>query len=109
MLYTKLGKRWLSNWRKGISRVIITKIQLFGNKRIRTAWDEEEQEWYPPLVDVVSVLIRQSTSWSASTYWAVKKNVLLKKALNCLQIVSSPKIETHSRANSPAIAGNSSA
>ena len=22
------------------------KIQLFGDKRIRTAWDEEKEEWY---------------------------------------------------------------
>jgi hypothetical protein len=26
-------------------------IQLFENKRIRTAWDEEEQEWYFSVVD----------------------------------------------------------
>ena len=25
------------------------KIQLFENQRIRTAWDEEKEEWYSPL------------------------------------------------------------
>jgi len=32
------------------------KIQLFENRRIRTAWDEESQEWYFSIVDVVGVL-----------------------------------------------------
>lgn len=32
------------------------KIQLFEDKRIRTAWDEEQEEWYFSVVDVVAVL-----------------------------------------------------
>jgi hypothetical protein len=32
------------------------KIQLFEDKRIRTAWDEEKQEWYFSVSDVVAVL-----------------------------------------------------
>ena len=35
------------------------KIQLFENKRIRTAWDEEKEEWYFSIVDVVAVLTDQ--------------------------------------------------
>ena len=31
-------------------------IQLFEDKRIRTAWDEEAEEWYFSIVDVVAVL-----------------------------------------------------
>ncbi len=64
-------------------------IQLFEDKRIRTAWDEDEQEWYFSVVDVISILTDQSTPRSVSTYWAVLKNALLKKVLNYLQIVSS--------------------
>jgi hypothetical protein len=37
------------------------KIQLFEDKRICTAWDEEEQEWYFSVVDVVSILTDQTT------------------------------------------------
>jgi hypothetical protein len=33
-----------------------TKIQLFGDKRIRTAWDEGKEEWYFSVSDVVAVL-----------------------------------------------------
>ena len=53
------------------------KIQLFENKRIRTAWDEEKDEWYFSVVDVVAVLTDQPDARHASTYWAV-----LKKRLN---------------------------
>ena len=31
-------------------------IQLFENKRIRTAWDEEKEEWYFSVVDVLSLI-----------------------------------------------------
>lgn len=53
------------------------KIQLFEDKRIRTAWDEEKEEWYFSVVDVVAVLTDQPDARHASTYWAV-----LKKRLN---------------------------
>ena len=32
------------------------KIQLFEDQRIRTAWDEEKEEWYFSVVDVVGAL-----------------------------------------------------
>ena len=31
-------------------------IQLFEDKKIRTAWDEEQEEWYFSIVDVIAVL-----------------------------------------------------
>lgn len=37
-------------------------IQLFENKRIRTAWDEEKEEWYFSVVDVVFILEAQHGS-----------------------------------------------
>ena len=52
-------------------------IQLFEDKRIRTAWDVEKEEWYFSIVDVVAVLTDQPDARHASTYWAV-----LKKRLN---------------------------
>ena len=52
-------------------------IQLFENKRIRTAWDAEKEEWCFSIVDVVAVLTDQPDARHASTYWAV-----LKKRLN---------------------------
>ena len=32
------------------------KIQLFEDKKVRTAWDDEREEWYFSIVDVCAVL-----------------------------------------------------
>ena len=52
------------------------KIQLFENKRIRTAWDEEKEEWYFSIVDVVAVLTEQPDYQAARNYWKVTKKRL---------------------------------
>lgn len=49
------------------------KIQLFEDKRIRTAWDAEKEEWYFSIVDVVAVL---TDSPNPQTYWRVLKKRL---------------------------------
>ena len=49
------------------------KLQLFENKTIRTAWDEEKEEWYFSIVDVVAVLTDSS---NPQTYWRVMKKRL---------------------------------
>ena len=48
-------------------------IQLFEDKKIRTAWDEEQEEWYFSIVDVVAVL---TDSPNPQTYWRVMKKRL---------------------------------
>ena len=67
------------------------KIQLFENQPIRTAWDEEKEEWYFSVVDVVGALTDQSTPRGASTYWAVLKKRLREEGAdqlltNCKQL-----------------------
>lgn len=47
------------------------KIQLFEKKRTRTAWNEEGQEWYFPVTDMILALTEQSMPRSASTYGVV--------------------------------------
>lgn len=32
------------------------KIQLFEDKKVRTAWDDQEEKWYFSIVDVCAVL-----------------------------------------------------
>ena len=49
------------------------KIQLFEDKRIRTAWDEEKEEWYFSVVDVVAVL---TDSVDPTAYWRKLKQRL---------------------------------
>ena len=73
------------------------KIQLFENKRIRTAWDEETEEWYFSIVDVVAVLTDQPDQRGASNYWAKLKQRLKEEGANqlltnCQQLkMKSPK------------------
>lgn len=66
------------------------KIQLFEDKRIRTAWDEEKEEWYFSIVDVVAVLTDQPDQRHAAKYWSVMKTRLKKEGselpTNCSQL-----------------------
>lgn len=49
------------------------KIQLYENQPIRTAWDEDNEEWYFAIVDVIAVL---TESPNPQTYWRVMKKRL---------------------------------
>lgn len=49
------------------------KIQLFEDQTIRTAWDDEAEEWYFSIVDVVKVL---TDSKDATAYWRKLKQRL---------------------------------
>lgn len=52
------------------------KIQLFEEKKVRTVWDDETEEWYFSIVDVVGVL---TDSPNPNNYWKVLKNRLKKE------------------------------
>ena len=73
------------------------KIQLFEDKRIRTAWDEEKEEWFFSVVDVIAVLTDQPNHRGASNYWAKLKQRLKEEGAdqlltNCQQLkLKSPK------------------
>ena len=45
------------------------KLQLFEDQPIRTAWDEENEEWYFSIVDVVSVLTESVDYNTGRKYW----------------------------------------
>ena len=65
-------------------------IQLFENKRIRTAWNESNEEWYFSIVDVVGILTDQPDQRHAAKYWSVLKTRLKKEGseltTNCSQL-----------------------
>ena len=72
------------------------KIRLFEEKRIRTAWDEEKEEWYFSIVDVVAVLTDQPSYDGVRNYWKVLKSRLTKEGsqlvTECNQLkMTSPK------------------
>ena len=53
-----------------------TRIKLFEDKKVRTIWDKESEEWYFSVVDVVAVL---TESANPNNYWKVLKNRLKKE------------------------------
>jgi len=65
-------------------------VQLFEDQPIRTAWVEEEEEWYFSVVDVVRVLTEQPNVDGARNYWKVLKNRLKEEGnelvTNCNQL-----------------------
>ena len=66
------------------------KVQLFEDQPIRTAWVEDEEEWYFSIVDVVGVLTEQQTFDGARDYWKVLKSRLKEEGnqlvTNCNQL-----------------------
>ena len=72
------------------------KIQLFENQQIRTAWDEEKEEWYFSVVDVCGVLTDSADYNTARKYWNKLKQRLNDEGsqlvTNCHQLkMKSPK------------------
>ena len=64
-----------------------TRIKLFEDKKVRTIWDEEAEDWYFSVVDVVAVL---TESPNPRKYWSVLKTRLKTEgsqlATNCSQL-----------------------
>ena len=62
-------------------------IKVFEEKKVRTVWDSEREEWYFSIVDVVAVL---TDSDNPRKYWSVLKTRLKKEgsetATNCSQL-----------------------
>ncbi len=65
-------------------------LQLFQEKKIRTAWDDQQEKWYFSVVDVVEVLTDSTNYQTARNYWKVLKNRLIKEGnqtvTNCNQL-----------------------
>ncbi len=65
-------------------------LQLFEDQPIRTAWNEEEEEWYFSVVDVIGVLTDQPDVRHAAKYWSVLKTRLKAEGseltTNCSQL-----------------------
>lgn len=65
-------------------------IKLFEEKRVRTAWDDEQEKWYFSIVDVVGILTDQPDLDHARNYWKVLKHRLKKEGFesvtNCNQL-----------------------
>ncbi|MBR6802541.1 MAG: hypothetical protein IKM62_01820 [Kiritimatiellae bacterium] len=64
-------------------------IKIFGDRKIRSVWDDEAEIWCFSIVDVVAVL---TESINPANYWKVLKNRLKKEGnqsvTNCNQLKS---------------------
>lgn len=62
-------------------------IKFFEEKKVRTLWDDETEEWYFSIIDVIAVL---TESDNPRKYWSVLKTRLKKEgnetATNCSQL-----------------------
>ena len=74
----------------GLEEYIMDNIQLFEDQPIRTAWVEDEEEWYFSIVDVVGVLTEQIDYQKSRKYWNKLKQRLNEEGsqlvTNCHQL-----------------------
>lgn len=74
----------------------MSNLKLFNDKKIRTVWDTEREDWLFSAVDICGVLSDQADYDGARKYWKVLKMRLNKErselVSNCYQLkVTSPK------------------
>lgn len=72
------------------------KLQMYEEQPIRTAWDEDAEEWYFSIVDVVAVLTESLDFDKARKYWNKLKQRMVAEGsqlvTNCHQLkMKSPK------------------
>lgn len=65
-------------------------IKLFEDKKVRTSWNDVEEEWYFSIIDVIEALTEQDSHQGARNYWKVLKYRLLAEGnetvTNCNQL-----------------------
>ena len=67
------------------------RLQLFEDRQIRSVWDDEQEEWYFSIVDVVGVL---TDSPNPRKYWSVLKTRLKKEGGQLTTICSQLKMKS---------------
>ena len=68
-------------------------IKIFQDRKIRSVWNPEEEQWYFSIVDIIAVL---TESANPNNYWKVLKSRLIKEGnqsvTTCNQLkMASPK------------------
>lgn len=62
-------------------------IKLFNNRKVRVHWDDQQEQWYFSIVDIVGIL---TESPNPRNYWEVLKHRLSKEGsqlvTNCNQL-----------------------
>lgn len=58
------------------------KMQKYGERQVRSVWDDLREEWWFSVVDVIGMLTEQPTQRGASDYWAKLKQRLKEEGAN---------------------------
>ena len=78
-------------------------IRLFEERKVRAIWDDEQEEWYFSIVDVISIL---TDSPNPRKYWSVLKKRLKKEGneltTNCSQLKMLSELSTKDISEKPA-------
>ncbi len=69
----------------------MSNIKVFENKNVRTLWDEEKEDWWFSVVDVVGIL---TDSPNPRKYWSVLKARLKKEGSELTTICSQLKLQS---------------
>ena len=69
-----------------------TSVMLFQNQKIRYIWDEETEEYYFSVIDVVGVL---SQSKNPGNYWKVLKKRLKDEGVELVTICNQLKLPSY--------------
>ena len=68
-----------------------TQIKMFENRKVRTVWDKESEEWYFSVVDVIAVL---TDSERPRKYWNDLKKKLLEEGSELSEKIGQLKLQS---------------
>jgi len=72
----------------------MSNIKLFENKKIRTEWDAEKEDWYFSIVDVCGALTGQPDQRGATLYWGKLKQRLKEEGSELLTSCQQLKMQS---------------
>ena len=66
-------------------------LKLFEDRKIRSVWNEDEEEWYFSIVDIVGALLEHDNTRKSTFYWAKLKERIVNEGgsellTNCQQL-----------------------
>jgi len=68
----------------------MSNIKLFESKKVRTHWDEEKEQWYFSIIDVIEILTGSSIP---KRYWSDLKKKLIKEGSQLYEKIVQLKFE----------------
>ena len=70
------------------------KLQLFEKQHVRTSWDENSEEWWFSILDIIAILTDQPDYKKVRNYWKWLKNKLNAEGSEVVSITNQLKLVT---------------